>query len=81
MGYILNGKYHKGTPTTEVPDTSVENIYNNGRIVRQYERHAHDLIQPHNPDGTPNQDFIDYYEEDAKRYGFIPDDNPDDVEQ
>ena len=76
MGYILNGVYYRCELTkSSSQDTTVENIYTASNAVRQYERHAHDLIQPYNPDGTPNKDFIDYYESDAKRYGFIPDDN------
>jgi len=73
MGTIINGKFYPDvTPEQQEKNTTVNNIATEGDFSRQVEEHAHDLIQPHNPDGTPNQDFIDYYPEDAKNYGFIP---------
>lgn len=72
MGVIRDGKYHPDENVQQpVGDHVVQSIASEGNISRQYEEHAHDLIQPYNPDGTPNEDFIDYYPDDAKRYGFI----------
>lgn len=73
MGYIENGVYHRGSKPAPVQkiSTTVAGIYEQHVLERQAEAHAHDLIQPYNRDGTPNQDFIDYYPDDAKNYGFI----------
>ena len=73
MGVIRNGKFYADEdPVTQQRSTTLDGIAQSGRIDREYENHAHDLIQPNNPDGSVNQDFIDYYPEDAKNHGFIP---------
>lgn len=72
MGVIRGGKYYPDELPTDSQVIGVASIARNSRIDRDYEEHAQDLIQPYNPDGTPNQDFIDYYPEQAKDYGFIP---------
>lgn len=73
MGIIRNGKYYADeTAAPEQRNTTIDGIAQQNRLEREYEKHAHDLIQPHNPDGTPNKDFIDYYPEDAKNHGMIP---------
>lgn len=73
MGVIRNGKFYADeTAVPQQRSTTLDGINLGGRLDREYEKHAHDLIQPHNPDGTPNQDFIDYYPEDAKEHGMIP---------
>lgn len=58
-------------------NTTISTISQDNRLTNEAIAHAHELIQPHNPDGSPNQDFIDYYPDDAKRYGFIKDDEKD----
>lgn len=73
MGIIRNGKYYKDEQSVpEERSTTLENARDSHDTARQYEAHAHHLIQPNNPDGSVNQDFIDYYPEDAKNHGFIP---------
>lgn len=73
MGTIRNGKYYKDEqPVHDERSTTLENARESHSVARQYEQHAHNLIQPNNPDGTVNQDFIDYYPDDAKNHGFIP---------
>ena len=73
MGVIRNGKFYAyEDPVPQQRSTTLDGIAQSGRIDREYENHAHDLIQPNNPDGSVNQDFIDYYPEDAKNHGFIP---------
>lgn len=53
-------------------NTIISTISQDNQLTNEAIAHAHELIQPHNPDGSPNQDFIDYYPESAKDYGFIP---------
>lgn len=73
MGVIRNGVYYPDEQPGKLDrSTTLENARQAGSIDRQYEDHAHNLIQPYNPDGTPNQDFIDYFPEDAKKHGMIP---------
>ncbi|ATW62230.1 hypothetical protein CQ476_29 [TM7 phage DolZOral124_53_65] len=73
MGMIIDGVYHAdATPPAHSPvSTTVAGIHEQSRLEREHEKHAHDLIQPNHPDGTPNQAFIDYYPEDAKNHGLI----------
>lgn len=73
MGVIRNGKFYADeTAAPQQRSTTLDGIAHSGRVDREYEKHAHDLIQPNNPDGSVNQDFIDYYPEDAKNHGMIP---------
>ena len=53
-------------------NTTISTISQDNQLTNEAMAHAHELIQPHNSDGSPNQDFIDYYPESAKDYGFIP---------
>ena len=53
-------------------NTIISTISQDRQLTNEAVTHAHELIQPHNPDGSPSQDFIDYYPESAKNYGFIP---------
>ena len=53
-------------------NTTISTISQDSRLTNETIPHAYELIQPHNPNGSPNQDFIDYYPESAKDYGFIP---------
>ena len=73
MGVIRDGKYYPDESAKKINRGSTLNgIREANSLDREYENHAHNLIQPHNPDGTPNQDFIDYFPEDAKNHGMIP---------
>ena len=58
--------------STNSSNTIISTISQDNQLTNEATAHAHELIQPHNPDGSPNQDFIDYYPESAKDYGFIP---------
>lgn len=58
--------------TTNSSNTTISTISQDNQLTNEAIAHAHELIQPHNPDGSPNKDFIDYYPESAKDYGFIP---------
>lgn len=78
MGVIKGGKYYQDEqPVKQQVKPVVSQIATRGNIDRDYEDHAHDLIQPYMADGTPNPDFIEYYPEDAKNYGFISDKEED----
>lgn len=74
MGIIVDGKYY---PTADVPkeikpSTTLSAIHEQNTYERIYEKHAHELIQPNNPDGSINKDFADYYPEDAENHGHVP---------
>ena len=56
-------------------NTTISTISQDNQLTNEAMTYAHELIQPHNPDGSPNQDFIDYYPDSAKDYGFIPKEN------
>lgn len=58
--------------STNSSNTTISTISQDNQLTNEAIAHAHELIQPHNPDGSPNQDFIDYYPNSAKNYGFIP---------
>ena len=83
MGIIIDGKYYPdstaGTPTKS--SSTIKAIHEDGAITRQAKAHAHNLIQPNNPDGTPNQAFIDYLPEDAKAHGFIKEEKVENYDQ
>lgn len=61
--------------TSNSSNTTIRTISQDNQLTNEAIAHAHELIQPHNPDGSPNQDFIDYYPESAKDYGFTPKEN------
>nr|DAU13283.1 MAG TPA: hypothetical protein [Caudoviricetes sp.] len=61
--------------TSDSSNTTISTISQDNQLANEAIAHAHELIQPHNSDGSPNQDFIDYYPESAKDYGFIPKEN------
>lgn len=72
MGIIRDGIYYPDEVDDHAPTSNVTNsIATAGAYERMYDDHAHELIQPHNPDGTPNEDFVEYYPDVAKTYGFI----------
>lgn len=73
MGVIIDGIYYRETPKDEAQRVSstVTGIADTNNKDRQREEYAVDLIQSHNPDGTVNEDFIEYYPEEAKKRGLI----------
>lgn len=73
MGVIIDGIYYRETPKDEAQRVSstVTGIADTNNKDRQREEFAADLIQSHNPDGTVNDDFIEYYPEEAKKRGLI----------
>lgn len=73
MGVIIDGIYYRETPKDEAQRVSstVTGIAETNNKDRQREDYAVDLIQSHNPDGTVNEDFIEYYPEEAKKRGLI----------
>lgn len=73
MGVIIDGIYYRETPKDEAQRVSstVTGIADTNNKDRQREDYAVDIIQSHNPDGTVNEDFIEYYPEEAKKRGLI----------
>lgn len=73
MGVIIDGVYYRETPKDEAQRVSstVTGIAETNNKDRQREDYAVDLIQSYNPDGTVNEDFIEYYPEEAKKRGLI----------
>lgn len=73
MGVIIDGIYYRETPKDEAQRVSstVAGIADTNNKDRQREDYAVDLIQSHNPDGTVNEDFIEYYPEEARKRGLI----------
>lgn len=73
MGVIIDGIYYREAPkeTTQRVSSTVTGIADTNNKDRQREEFAADLIQSHNPDGSVNEDFIEYYPEEAKQRGLI----------
>lgn len=73
MGVIIDGIYYREAPkeTTQRVSSTVTGIADTNSKDRQREEFAADLIQSHNPDGSVNEDFIEYYPEEAKQRGLI----------
>lgn len=73
MGVIIDGIYYRETPkdASERVSSTVTGIADTNSKDRQREEFAADLIQSHNPDGTVNEDFIEYYPDEAKKRGLI----------
>jgi len=69
-GYIINGKYVRGTvdPSQLVDHEQV--TWKEADHDRQRREHRVELLQPYK-DGKPNSEFIQQYPEEAKKYGFI----------
>ena len=73
MGVIINGVYYReGEQPKQEVSTTVNAINEQGKLEQIYRDHAHELIQPNNPDGSINKDFADYYPEDAINHGHVP---------
>lgn len=73
MGVIIDGIYYREAPkeTSQRVSSTVTGIADTNNKDRQREEFAVDLIQSHNPDGSVNEDFIEYYPEEAKQRGLI----------
>lgn len=73
MGVIIDGIYYREEPkeTSQRVSSTVTGIADTNSKDRQREEFAADLIQAHNPDGSVNEDFIEYYPEEAKQRGLI----------
>lgn len=71
MGYIKDAVYHKGSPPVDLQPRQ-NSTYKQHDHNRQRKDHAREIIQPYNPDGTPNQDFIQAWPEESRGYGFLP---------
>lgn len=76
MGYVDDkGVYHKEVVAMQRHIPARSTIWKQGDHDRQRADHKRDLIRPYNPDGTPNEAFIEQYPEESKyTYKFIPDD-------
>ena len=52
MGLIIDGVYYPdGEAELKTNNVTVDSIAKENSFDRTYENHAHDLIQPYNPDG------------------------------
>ena len=72
MGYILDGKYHKGTKNLTPSQQSTWKQHDHDRQRSDF---ARDLIQPYTIDGKPNEKFIEAFPVESKEvYHFIPSD-------
>lgn len=74
MGYILDGKYHKGEPPVSDLQSKQQSTYKQHDHNRQRQDHSREIIQPFDRTGKPNPDFIQAYPEESKGYGFLPKD-------
>lgn len=76
MGFIgSDGQYYSGQPkmASMVPDRTT--VWKQSDHDRQRADHKSELIRPFNPDGTPNQEFIEQYPDLAENtYHFIKSD-------
>jgi len=74
MGYILDGKYHKGSPDMSKMGFRIQGGYRQHEQNRQRKDFAKEIIQPYDRNGKPNEDFLQAYPEESKEYGFTPND-------
>lgn len=75
MGYILNGKFHKGEPDVDKLMPRPTSTHKQAGHDNQRMDHKADLVQPYLPNGNPNPAFIELYpEESQETYKFIPTD-------
>jgi len=73
MGYIIDGKYYKGTPDMAKLASRQQSTYKQHEQNRQRHDFAKEILQPWKG-GKPNEDFIGAYPEESKDYGFLPKD-------
>lgn len=76
MGFIgADGKFYTGQPKMASIVPQKTSVWKAGDHDRQRADHKRDLIRPYNPDGSPNEAFIEAYPEESKHtYKFIPTD-------
>jgi hypothetical protein len=68
-GYILNGKFFKGTmPKQNLGQTAT---YKGASHAQQRKDHARELIQPHLPNGKVNPAFIEAYPQESEERGYL----------
>lgn len=71
MGILINGKYYKDpSQAPQQAQAVVGSQLQAYNITKAGEKHDLDLIQPYNPDGTPNKQFAQQYPELAKDYNM-----------
>ena len=64
MGVIVNGKYYPDAskaPRAFRTSSVAADIHRQHNLERDAETYAQDLIQPYNPDGSINENFIEYH--------------------
>lgn len=69
---MLGEIVYRNEQPSDCSNNTIREISQDNDLTNEAITHAHELIQPHNSDGSPNPDFIAYYPESAKDYGFIP---------
>jgi hypothetical protein len=74
MGYILDGVYHKEVAPIEKLQSRQQSTFKQHDQNRQRKDFAREILQPHDKNGKPNEDFIAAYNEESKEYGFLPTD-------
>lgn len=79
LGYVLDGKYHKGVKIAQRPDTS--STYRAWGQDQQRLDHQWELVQPYTRKGEVNPDFIEAYPEEARTYGFTKETNHGEIER
>jgi hypothetical protein len=68
MGYIdLEGVYHKEKPELAAHTPQETSVWKHSDHDRQRQDHKGDLVRPYNSDGTPNEEFINLYPEEAEQ--------------
>jgi hypothetical protein len=72
MGYVMNGKYYKGTMPKNVPVP--HSLHRQSEHNTQRANFQKEIIQPYIA-GKPNEEFIAAYPEQAKEYGMIKDED------
>lgn len=75
MSYVIDGVYYKGDPPLDKMRSRQQSTWKQHDHNRQRSDYAMEIIQPHNRDGTPNEDFTAVYPEESKEYGYLPSDN------
>ena len=75
MGYILDGKYHKGQPNIDQMTGRYNATFKQHDHNMQRADHARDIVQPYKRDGSVNEDFIKAFPVESKEvYNFLPSD-------
>lgn len=78
MGYVLNGKYHKGDVPMDAAVPRPTSVWRNSDHDRQRADHKRDLLKPHLPNGDWNPLFLEQFPEEAKAsWGWEPPINED----